>query len=104
MGHRRRDEALVPGGLHHLSTDAPVGVDGLTWADILIPALLEEYRLAFASREGGGHRVPHDHLPDAAGGGLADGAGGPARGESRVVGVWHSPGHIPRPPQGAAHL
>jgi hypothetical protein len=67
MGNRRGDKTLVPGSLQHLATEAAVGVNGLPWADILMPTMFEERHRHFASRQGSRHCVPHDHLPNAAG-------------------------------------
>src|SRR5262245_34337150 len=75
MGHRCRDEALLSGSVYHLPADTPVGVDGLSGADILVPAVLEERGLAFAPRQSAGHGVYHNHLTDAAGEVLAEESG-----------------------------
>ena len=99
MGNRRWDETLLPSGVHQLPADSPVRVDGLTGADILIPALLEERRLAFTPRQGGRHGVHHYHLTDAAGEVPAEDSGQPAREKCRVLDVGNPRDHIPRPPQ-----
>src|SRR4029450_12365174 len=99
VGNRRWHEPLLSGRVQHLSAHTPMGVYSLTRADILIPTVLEQRDLSFTPRQGGRHRVHHDHLTDATSEVPPERPGEPTGEPGRVLDVGDARDHIPRAPQ-----
>src|SRR5215510_5825687 len=101
VGNRRWHEPLLSGRVQHLSAHTPMGVYSLTGADILMPTVLEQRDLSFTPRQGGRHRVYHDHLADATSEVPPESSGEPTGEQGRVLDVCDARDHIPRSPQGS---
>src|SRR5262249_44393598 len=103
VGNRRWHEPLLSGRVQHLSAHTPMGVYSLTGADILMPTVLEQRDLSFTPRQGGRHRVHHDHLTDATSEVPPKRPGEPTGEQGRLLDVCDARDHIPRSPQCPQH-